>query len=259
MGAKEFERPFSMRGITTKVKTPHGSMFVTINFYEREAKEVFVVVSKPGSEIRACAEALGRVISLALQKGIPAEDVVETLENIKTEEVSWNRIDGRSFPVSSIPDGIAKAMKFAISLKHPPDTLVNYSISYKEKSEKDEEKSKSNGADETTEDKLKNIGGKEMQSDADKKGADSKKTSGVESDEIRYEAGNSKVLKTEEKLSRRKKGNTPSSRSNAGIEISGGLGITESRFSICPKCHSKSLSFQEGCYICMSCGYTKCS
>jgi ribonucleoside-diphosphate reductase alpha chain len=31
------------------------------------------------------------------------------------------------------------------------------------------------------------------------------------------------------------------------------------KFEICPECHSSSLIFQEGCYICMSCGYTKCS
>lgn len=117
-----------MRGITIKIKTPHGSMFVTINFFEGKMKEVFVVVSKPGSELRACAEALGRVISLALQKGLPPEDILETLENIKTEEVAWNNFNGHSFTVSSIPDGISKAIKFATSLKFPPDTLLNKNI-----------------------------------------------------------------------------------------------------------------------------------
>lgn len=193
MGMKEFERPFSMRGITTKIKTPHGSMFVTINFFEGKMKEVFVVVSKPGSELRACAEALGRVISLALQKGLPPEDILETLENIKTEEVAWNNFNGHSFTVSSIPDGISKAIKFATQLKFPPDTFPN--------------KNTKEGVNE---------------------GAKQK--------------GNSA-----EKVAKAK--NPPDENHKK----------SNSKAEICPECHSSSLIFQEGCYICMNCGYTKCT
>lgn len=199
MGAKEFERPFSMRGLTTKLKTPHGSMFITINFWEGQIKEVFVVVSKPGSEVRACAEALGRVISLALQKGIPAEDIAETLENIKTEEVVWNKTqDGKSFTVSSIPDAIAKAIRFCLSLKHSPDALLHPTKPQKENKEK-----KNNS---------KNKPDKEIQASAEKE-------------------------------------NNPQDKK---AKFSGELGI-------CPECHSSSVVFQEGCYTCMNCGYTKCS
>lgn len=189
MGAGDFERPFSMRGLTAKIKTPHGSMFVTINFFEGQVKEVFVVVSKPGSELRACAEALGRVISLALQKGVPAEGIIETLENIKTEEVVWNRFDSRSFTVSSIPDGIAKALRFATSLKFTPD-------SFRETNER-------------------------------------KKTS-----------------EPNQELKKQKNTETKKELKNGG---------RESKMDICPNCHSSSLVFQEGCFICMNCGYTKCS
>ncbi len=212
MGAKDFERPFSMRGLTTKIRTPHGSMFVTINFLEGKIREVFVVVSKPGSELRACAEALGRVISLALQKGVPAEDLVETLENIKTEQVSWNKIDERSFSVSSIPDGIAKAMRFALSLKNPPD-LSHYPY--------------------------KVVDGKQNSSSEMK-------------EEINTNPGfNPKLTSNPSK-------NNPSN-PDEGKNIGEETEEESKRFEICPECHSSSLTFQEGCYICMSCGYTKCS
>jgi ribonucleoside-diphosphate reductase alpha chain len=200
MGAKDFERPFSMRGLTTKIRTPHGSMFVTVNFLEGKMKEVFVVVSKPGSELRACAEALGRVISLALQKGVPAEDIAETLENIKTEQVSWNKIDERSFSVSSIPDGIAKVIRFALSLKNPPDIIRQ---SYKVV----------DGKQDNPTEKL------------------------TENPQSEFNA------------------NPIQKKDNSEISVKSG---TE-KFEICPECHSSSLIFQEGCYICMSCGYTKCS
>jgi len=200
MGAKDFERPFSMRGLTTKIRTPHGSMFVTVNFLEGKMKEVFVVVSKPGSELRACAEALGRVISLALQKGVPAEDIAETLENIKTEQVSWNKIDERSFSVSSIPDGIAKVIRFALSLKNPPDIVRQ---PYKVVDGKQ---------DNPTERLVENSHSEFSENPGQKK----------DNFEISEKSGTEK-------------------------------------FEICPECHSSSLIFQEGCYICMSCGYTKCS
>ncbi len=212
MGAKDFERPFSMRGLTTKIRTPHGSMFVTINFLEGKIREVFVVVSKPGSELRACAEALGRVVSLALQKGVPAEDLVETLENIKTEQVSWNKIDERSFSVSSIPDGIAKAMRFALSLKNPPD--LSHSP-------------------------YKVVDGKQNSSSETK-------------EEINTNPG------FNPKLTSNPRKNNPS-KPDKGKNIREETEKESERFEICPECHSSSLTFQEGCYICMSCGYTKCS
>ncbi len=219
MGAKDFERPFSMRGLTTKIRTPHGSMFITINFLEGKIKEVFVVVSKPGSELRACAEALGRVVSLALQKGVPAEDLAETLENIKTEQVSWNKIDNRSFSVSSIPDGIAKAIRFALSLKNPPDLSHH---------------------------QYKVVDGKQStSSDLSEQKSEQKEEVHISNDhKLGSNAAPSK--------------NNPS---NPGTEKEVGkvAGEETEKFEICPECHSSSLTFQEGCYICMSCGYTKCS
>ncbi len=216
-----------MRGMTTKIKTPHGSMFITINFFGGGMKEVFVIVSKPGSEVRACAEALGRVISLALQKGVPAEDIIETLENIKTEEVSWNVIDGKSFAVSSIPDGISKALKFALSLRRTPDSLL-IDTSGSKAFVNDEGKKKEN----------ENKSERENERENEKRGsiAVSIAVSGAEN------IGSEEVIRENPKI----KGNKKKGKQNMS-------------FGICPKCHSTSLTFQEGCYVCVNCGYTKCS
>lgn len=222
MGTKDFERPFSMRGITTKIKTPHGSMFITINFFEAQMKEIFVVVSKPGSEVRACAEALGRVISLALQKGVPPEDIAETLENIKTEEISWNKINGKNFTVSSIPDGISKAIKFALSLKNTPDTI-----------------------------KVSNNSKKNIISDKENFALESNSESAVSKKET-VDDSNLGLQKAKRCGGSTQKDRNPAQKIDSQDEDSNLL-------SICPKCHSRSLAFQEGCYLCMNCGYTKCS
>jgi len=61
-------RPMRVIGTTSAVKTPVGTAFVTINEDEkREPLEVFVSVGKAGTDITADAEAIGRLISLALR------------------------------------------------------------------------------------------------------------------------------------------------------------------------------------------------
>lgn len=62
------KRPEYLNGITRRIQTPVGHAFVTINEDEHgNPFEVFVNVGKAGSDITADAEAIGRLISLALR------------------------------------------------------------------------------------------------------------------------------------------------------------------------------------------------
>src|SRR5690606_8735054 len=45
-------------------------------------REVFIISGKAGDEANADSEALGRVVSIALQYGVPAEAIVKTLRGI---------------------------------------------------------------------------------------------------------------------------------------------------------------------------------
>ncbi len=82
-----FERPLRLPGFTDAVKLmlPNGEkrgFFVTVNKQDGLATEVFIVSGKAGDEANADSEALGRVVSIALQYGVPAEALIKTLRGI---------------------------------------------------------------------------------------------------------------------------------------------------------------------------------
>jgi len=82
-----FERPLRLSGFTDAIKLmlPNGErrgFFVTVNKQDGLPTEVFIVSGKAGDEANADSEALGRVVSIALQYGVPAEAVIKTLRGI---------------------------------------------------------------------------------------------------------------------------------------------------------------------------------
>ena len=72
-------RPDKLRGTTTRYETPLGIMFVNITEDERgQPFEVFISLGKAGGAAMADAEAIGRLISLALRSGIPLQAIHRT-------------------------------------------------------------------------------------------------------------------------------------------------------------------------------------
>ena len=64
---------------------PNGDkrgFYVTVNMQDDLPTEVFIASGKAGDEANADSEALGRVVSIALQYGVPAEALVKTLRGI---------------------------------------------------------------------------------------------------------------------------------------------------------------------------------
>ncbi len=101
------ERPRQIQGITERVHTGHGNMYVTINFQE-EGKpfEVFSTLGKAGGCDSAQLEAISRLASLALRSGVSASDVVEQLKGI-TCCPFWDE----GTLVRSAPDAVALALQ----------------------------------------------------------------------------------------------------------------------------------------------------
>jgi ribonucleoside-diphosphate reductase alpha chain len=99
----ERERPAVVKGITERVRTAQGNMFVTINFDEEgHPFEVFGTLGKSGGTESAHLEAISRLASLALRSGIDPSDLVHQLRGITSEPV-WD--SGRL--VRSAPDAVA--------------------------------------------------------------------------------------------------------------------------------------------------------
>ena len=111
------ERPRQIHGVTERVRTGHGNMYVTINFEEENVPfEVFSTLGKAGGCDSAQLEAISRLVSLALRSGISAQEVVTQLKGI-TCCPAWDQ----GTLVRSGPDAVALALERYISGE--PDTL----------------------------------------------------------------------------------------------------------------------------------------
>ena len=97
------ERPRQTRGITERVRTGHGNMYVTVNLDDAgQPFEVFGTMGKAGGCDAALLEAVSRLVSLALRAGIDTSEVTRQLRGI-TCCPAWD--DGTL--VRSGPDAVA--------------------------------------------------------------------------------------------------------------------------------------------------------
>jgi ribonucleoside-diphosphate reductase alpha chain len=101
-------RPDTLRGITTRIETPLGTMFLNITEDDRgQPFEVFINLGKAGGAAMADAEAIGRLISLALRSGIPIREVHRQLRGIASDKA----IGLGPNKVLSVPDAIGIALE----------------------------------------------------------------------------------------------------------------------------------------------------
>jgi ribonucleoside-diphosphate reductase alpha chain len=101
------QRPSALRGITRRMPSPLGDLYVTVNEDEQQKPfEVFATLGKAGGAAMADVEAIGRLISLALRSGIPIGEVITQMRGI-----SCDRAVGLGpNKVLSVPDAIAQAL-----------------------------------------------------------------------------------------------------------------------------------------------------
>lgn len=100
-------RPRMLQGATFKLNTGQGSLYVTINMNESDKPvEVFANIGKSGGDTAALSEAIGRLISIALQNDISVKDLGHTLIGITGSRPVWNE----GTLVKSVPDGIGQIL-----------------------------------------------------------------------------------------------------------------------------------------------------
>jgi ribonucleoside-diphosphate reductase alpha chain len=102
------QRPQALRGYTMKMMSPLGDLYVTINEDDQGRPfEVFCTLGKAGGAAMADAEAIGRLVSLALRSGIPISRVKDQLRGISCDRavgVGPNK-------VLSVPDAVGQAIE----------------------------------------------------------------------------------------------------------------------------------------------------
>jgi len=102
------QRPSMLKGRTLKMNSPLGDIYVTIN--EDEAGrpfEVFCTLGKAGGSAFAHAEAMGRLMSLALRSGVPISSLRDQLRGISSDRA----VGVGPKKVLSAPDAIGQAIE----------------------------------------------------------------------------------------------------------------------------------------------------
>ena len=100
-------RPTVLAGITVKVHTACGNMYVQMNWYKGKLFEVFATLGHSGGCAACQSEALTRSITLGLRYGLPYDEYFNELRGIQCPTPI-------AFPkkerVLSCPDAIGKAL-----------------------------------------------------------------------------------------------------------------------------------------------------
>ncbi len=105
--ADVMERPDTLEGFTTRIKTGMGHLYVTVTELNGKPFEVFATIGKSGKSTTAKTEAIGRLISLALRAGVNVEDIIDQIKGIGGEYAVFQK-SGR---VLSIPDAIGMVLE----------------------------------------------------------------------------------------------------------------------------------------------------
>ncbi|MDO9576660.1 MAG: vitamin B12-dependent ribonucleotide reductase [Candidatus Cloacimonadales bacterium] len=106
------ERPEVTTGITQKLETGCGNMYVTINSDEKGACEIFTQMGKVGGCASAQLEAIARLTSLCLRSNVKVSSIARQLKGIRCPSPMWNN----GTMITSCADSVAKSLEKFLQL-----------------------------------------------------------------------------------------------------------------------------------------------
>ncbi len=106
--ARERPRPNVLSGVTQRIDTGYGKIYVNINEDENgEPFELFATIGNSGGFTASFTEGLAKTISYALRSGVDPNEIAEDLQGIRSPKVAWDKGE----QINSIPDAIGVAMR----------------------------------------------------------------------------------------------------------------------------------------------------
>jgi ribonucleoside-diphosphate reductase alpha chain len=112
-------RPPLIHGVTGRVETGCGALYVTINADKLGPFEMFANLGKGGGCAAAQIEAIARLTSLSLRSGIDPWLVVKQLKTIRCPNPRQGPVGMGEESIFSCPDGMAKALERYLEGKPP--------------------------------------------------------------------------------------------------------------------------------------------
>jgi ribonucleoside-diphosphate reductase alpha chain len=106
-------RPEVTTGVTRRVRTGCGNLYVTINEDEFGPFEIFTQMGKAGGCAASQAEAISRLVSLSLRSHVPLAAIVRELKGISCHRVAWQGGDR----ILSCADAIGKTLEWHAGLR----------------------------------------------------------------------------------------------------------------------------------------------
>ena len=108
----ERQRPSVITGVTERIRTSQGNLFVTVNYDENEKPfEVFATLGKAGSTESAHLEAISRLVTMSLRAGVGPNEIIGHLRGI-TDDPIWDA----GTLVRSAPDAVALVLSRHLTL-----------------------------------------------------------------------------------------------------------------------------------------------
>ena len=105
---KKRPRPDVLYGVTQRIDTGYGKVYVNINEDEHgKPFELFANIGNSGGFTASFTEALAKTISTALRSGVDPEEIADELNGIRSPKVAWDKGE----QINSIPDAIGTALR----------------------------------------------------------------------------------------------------------------------------------------------------
>jgi len=119
------KRPKITRGITERVNTGCGYIYVTVNFDQQGISEVFSTLGKAGGCAAAQLEAISRLTSVALRSGIDIDSIVKHLRGIRCPSIAWEHGHATLSCADAIASVLEKYIKKEATASNPETPSKN--------------------------------------------------------------------------------------------------------------------------------------